>query len=233
MSLGYTYPTAAMYGREGDGDRGLLLSQLAQTVRVQWWHWAAVMRACLPGSIGQQGGHSHPGAQGSPSSPLQQTRKPAAPGQSPRAVFSPRHHRRWLQPRAEHYLPSAAGCQLPLAVCPHAGPISTSPSLAEKPSCFAGKEKSQAFEQWQKCLQPASFQAGRPLRIKQKSLGHWLAIAKRGARSGCQAGQLEAAPGAGCDQMCRDGSPGRCRDPAAVQQLQLQPLRGSGAGSAP
>lgn len=222
-----------MYGQERDGDRGFLLSQLAQTVRVQWWHWAAVTRACVPGSVEQQWGHSHLGCQGSPSSLLQQTRKPAAPEQTPLAMFSPQHHQRWFQPRAEHYLPSATGCQLPLAVYPHAEAISTSPSLAEKPSHFAGKEKSQAFEQWQKCLQPASFQARRPLGIKQKSLGCWLAIAKCGARSGCQPGQLDAAPGAGCGRMCRDSSPERCRDLAAVQQLQLQPLWGSGAGSAP
>lgn len=105
-------------------------------------------------------------------------------------MFSPQHHQRWLQPRAECYLPSAAGCQLPLAVCPHAEAISTSLRLAEKSSCSIGK-KSQAFEQWQKCLQPASFQARRPFRIKHKSLGRWLAITKHGARSGCQAGELE------------------------------------------
>lgn len=130
---------------------------------------------------------SYHGCQDSPSSLPQQTRKPAAAEQSPLARFSLQHHQRWLQPRAEHYLPRSAGRKLPLAVCPHAGAISTSPSLAEKHSCFTGKEKSQASEQWQKCLQPASFQARCPLRFKPKSLGRWLTAAKQGARSGCQA----------------------------------------------
>lgn len=108
-------------------------------------------------------------------------------------MFSPQHHQRWLQPRAEQYLPRAAGCQLPLAARPHAGAISTSSSPAEKPIHFTGQEKSQALEQWQKCLQPASFQARRPFGIKQKSTRCWLTTDKPGARSGCQAEGLEAA----------------------------------------
>lgn len=82
-------------------------------------------------------------------------------------------------------------------MCPHAEAINTSLSLEEKPSHFAREEESQACEQWQKCLQPASFQARHPLRMKQNSLGCCLAIAEHGARSGCQA------EGAGDSPECR------------------------------
>lgn len=54
-------------------------------------------------------------------------------------------------------------------------------------------QKSQAFEQWQKRLQPASFQARRPLGIKQKSLGRGLATA--GCRRGWRQPWVQAAVG--------------------------------------
>lgn len=59
-------------------------------------------------------------------------------------TFSPQHRWSWLQPRAAHDLPGGAGSRLPLAACPHAGAISTSPSPAEKkkqPLCRARSPK--------------------------------------------------------------------------------------------
>lgn len=98
-------------------------------------------------------------------------RTPQAPHSSPQADQQPTGH---VQPPASLEMALARGRALPgyqllLAVCTHPVAIITSSSLAEKPNCFIRKEISQVFEQWQKCLQPASFQARRLLRIKQVS----------------------------------------------------------------
>lgn len=114
-------------------------------VRVQWWHWVTTMPA---------------------------VRVPQAPHASTQGNQQPTSH---VQPSASLEMVlvksrALPGCQLLLAVCTHPVAIITSSSLPErKTNCFTGKEKSQVFEQWQKCLQPASFQARHLLGIKEKS----------------------------------------------------------------
>lgn len=118
-------------------------------------------------------------------------------------TFSPQHRWSWLQPRAEHDLPGGAGSQLPLAACPHAGAISTSPSLAEK------------NQPLRRAKSPKPLSSGRNVCSQQ--------VSRPGARSGLNKSPWDvgwpqpAADGAGSSPGCRLRSDVRGRLSGAVQ----------------
>lgn len=121
-------------------------------------------------------------------------------GSSNTGTFSPQHRWSWLQPRAAHDLPGGAGSRLPLAACPHAGAISTSPSLAEK----------------NRARSPKPLSSGRSVCSQQ--------VSRPGARLGLNKSPWDvgwpqpAADGAGGSPGCRLRSDVRGRLSGAVQR---------------
>lgn len=164
-------------------------------------------------------------------------RAPQAPHCSTQEIQQPTGH---AQPPAclEMILAKSRalpGCQLLV------GSVDTSSSNYH---LFKPSRKKQTALQGRKC--PKSLSSGRNVCSQQvsrpstclglnKSLREFLAIAKHGARLAGTSGAWRQL-GCGfvdCSGVCRDGSPERCRDPAAVQQLQLQPPWGSDTGPTP